>query len=189
LYPVGRLDFLSEGLLLLTNDGEFTRFMTAAGSVPKLYRVKVGGAPEPEAIDRLRRGIRAGGVRLASCRIETIKNGPNTWFEVTLKQGRNRQIRSMFEAIGHRVMTLRRTRIGFLEGGGLARGKWRELTAREVQLFYSRYGPKTAKPAAAAAPPKTAGAADAPLAPRGRRGKRSGSKVISLSRRASPRAR
>ena len=144
LYPVGRLDFVSEGLLILTNDGEFTRFMTKAGSVPKIYRVKVIGVPTAEVIDRLRRGIRLEGVRLSSCRIETVKSGPNTWYEVTLKQGRNRQIRSMFDAIGHRVMTLRRTRIGFLEGGGLAKGAWRELTAREVQLFYTRYGEKTA---------------------------------------------
>ena len=144
LYPVGRLDFTSEGLLILTNDGEFTKFMTKAGSVPKVYRVKVTGAPTAEAIDRLRRGIRVEGVRLARCGVEVVKSGPNTWFEVTLKQGRNRQVRSMFEAIGHRVMTLRRVRIGFLEGGALGRGAWRELTRSEVELFYTRYGTQTA---------------------------------------------
>jgi 23S rRNA pseudouridine2605 synthase len=148
LYPVGRLDFVSEGLLILTNDGEFTRFMTKAGGVPKVYRVKVTGTPTSEAIDRLRRGIRLDGVRLASCQIEPVKSGSNTWFQVTLKQGRNRQVRGMFEAIGHRVMTLRRTRIGFLEGGALHRGAWRELTRKEVELFYTRYGKKKESPAA-----------------------------------------
>ena len=142
LYPVGRLDFLSEGLLILTNDGEFTKFMTKAGSVPKIYRVKVTGAPTAEAIDRLRRGIKVDGVRLARSELEVVKTGPNTWFEVTLKQGRNRQIRSMFDAIGHRVMTLRRVRIGFLEGGALGRGTWRKLTRSEVEHFYTRYGNK-----------------------------------------------
>jgi 23S rRNA pseudouridine2605 synthase len=142
LYPVGRLDFTSEGLLILTNDGEFTKFMTKAGSVPKVYRVKVTGAPTAESVDRLRRGIKIDGVRLARSKLEVVKTGPNTWFEVTLKQGRNRQIRSMFEAIGHRVMTLRRVRIGFLEGGALGRGSWRELTRSEVEHFYTRYGNK-----------------------------------------------
>jgi len=144
LYPVGRLDFTSEGLLILTNDGEFTRFMTRAGNVPKHYRVKVQGVPTAASLDRLRRGITVEGERFAPCKIELSKPGANTWFDVTLKQGRNRQIHRMFEAIGHRVMTLRRTKIGFLEAGGLARGAWRELTASEVETFYSRYGPKKA---------------------------------------------
>lgn len=144
LYPVGRLDFTSEGLLILTNDGEFTRFMTRAGNVPKHYRVKVQGVPSPAALDRLRRGITVDGERFAPCRIDLAKPGANTWYEVTLKQGRNRQIHRMFEAVGHRVMTLRRTKIGFLEGPGLAKGAWRELTPAEVEGFYSRYGSKTA---------------------------------------------
>lgn len=144
LYPVGRLDFTSEGLLILTNDGEFTRFMTRAGNVPKHYRVKVHGVPTPAALDRLRRGITVDGERFARCKVEVAKPGANTWFDVTLKQGKNRQIHRMFEAIGHRVMTLRRTKIGFLDGGGLARGAWRELTPSEVEGFYTRYGSEKA---------------------------------------------
>jgi 23S rRNA pseudouridine2605 synthase len=148
LYPVGRLDFISEGLLFLTNDGEFTRFMTKAGSVPKVYRVKTTGQPTAEAVERLRRGMRYQGAQYAPCKVEVVKSGPNTWFEVTLKQGKNHQVRNMFEAIGHRVMTLRRTRIGFIEGGTLGRGKWRELEPSEVARFYSLYGkkPDTAEP-------------------------------------------
>lgn len=140
LYPVGRLDFASEGLLILTNDGEFTRFMTRAGNVPKVYRVKVAGSPPGEAVDRLRRGVTLDGVRLKRCRIEMLKLGANPWFEVEIRQGRNRQIRRMFEAVGHRVMTLRRVRVGFLEAGDLRRGAWRELTPGEVDRFYARYG-------------------------------------------------
>ena len=141
LYPVGRLDFASEGLLILTNDGEFTRFMTRAGNVPKVYRVKVAGSPPAKAVDRLRRGITLDGIRLERSRIEILKPGANTWFEIQIRQGRNRQIRRMFDAVGHRVMTLRRVRMGFLEADGLRRGAWRELTPGEVARFYSRYGP------------------------------------------------
>jgi 23S rRNA pseudouridine2605 synthase len=151
----------------MTNDGEFTRFMTRAGNVPKHYRVKVTGAPSAAALDRLRRGITVDGERFAACRIEPAKTGPNMWFDVDLKQGRNRQIHRMFEAIGHRVMTLRRTAIGFLEGGRLARGAWRELTPTEVEGFYARYG--TARKLASPGPE-----------PRGRPGK-------SPSRRPEPR--
>ncbi len=139
VYPVGRLDFASEGLLILTNDGEFTRFMTRGGRVPKVYRVKVSGTPAEEELGRLRRGLRAGGIRYAACRIHLVKPGTNPWYEITLLQGRNRQIRRMIEAIGHRVLKLRRTRIGFLEDSRLEPGEWRLLQTSEIKKFYDRY--------------------------------------------------
>jgi len=140
LYPVGRLDFASEGLLILTNDGDFTRMMTRAGGAPKVYGVKVSGTPSASAMDRLRKGIQLPDLSCSPCEIRTVSQDSNSWFEITLHEGRNRQIRRMFEAIGHRVMKLRRTRIGFLSAPTLKPGEWRNLGSREVQEFYRRYG-------------------------------------------------
>jgi 23S rRNA pseudouridine2605 synthase len=135
VYPVGRLDFASEGLIILTNDGEFTKFMTKAGIVPKVYHVKVAGLPGERELDRLRRGAYVDNERLAPCEIKAIKGGDNPWFEVTLHQGRNQQIRRMFQAVGHPVEKLRRVRIGFLEDEKLRLGQWRFLTDQEVAQF------------------------------------------------------
>jgi 23S rRNA pseudouridine2605 synthase len=135
VYPVGRLDFGSEGLILLTNDGEFTKFMTQAGLIHKTYHVKVGGRPIDRDIAKLRRGIRLEDERLAPCEIELIEEGPNPWYEVRLHQGRNQQIRRMFQAIGHPVEKLRRVQIGFLSDGKLKPGEWRFLTEHEVNQF------------------------------------------------------
>src|SRR3954465_14880068 len=103
VYPVGRLDFASEGLIILTNDGEFTKSMTKAGVVPKVYHVKVAGMPTERSLDGLRRGAFIDNERLAACEIKRLKSADNPWFEVTLHQGRNQQIRRMFQAIGHPV--------------------------------------------------------------------------------------
>jgi 23S rRNA pseudouridine2605 synthase len=135
LYPVGRLDFASEGLIVLTNDGEFTKFMTKAGTIPKVYHVKVARLPQERDLDRLRRGAYIDNERLAPCEIKQLKSGDNPWFEVTLHQGRNQQIRRMFQAIGHPVEKLRRVRIGFLEDDKLRSGQWRFLTEHEVAQF------------------------------------------------------
>lgn len=134
IYPVGRLDYNTEGLILLTNDGEFARIVMAAGKhMPKVYRVKVWGTPDPSRLNRLRNGTRLkGGPPLEPCRIEPLKEGDNSWYEVTLIQGKNRQIREMFEMIGHPVLKLRRIRIGFLTDHGLSVGKHRRLTPDEV---------------------------------------------------------
>src|SRR5439155_1772808 len=86
VYPVGRLDFASEGLIILTNDGEFTKFMTKAGVVSKVYHVKVAGVPPARALDRLRRGAFIDKERLAACEIKQLKSADNPWFEVTLHQ-------------------------------------------------------------------------------------------------------
>ena len=138
LYPVGRLDYNTEGLILLTNDGEFARIMSSAGrAFPKVYHVKVRSAPDETAIQRLRQGMKLpDGARLERCKIVPLKEGNNTWLEVTLTQGKNRQIREMFEFVGHPVMKLRRKRIGFLDDGGLPPGHYRFLTAREVARVF-----------------------------------------------------
>src|SRR5205814_2548481 len=135
LHPVGRLDFNTEGLLILTNDGEFTNFITSARNrVEKVYEVKVKGVPPDEAIDRLRRGIMLDdGVRTAPAKIKkTGESDTNSWFEVVLHEGRNQQIRRMFDSIGHSVLKLRRVRIGPLSDQTLKPGEWRFLSSVEV---------------------------------------------------------
>lgn len=136
IHPVGRLDFNTEGLLLLTNDGEFTNFVTAARNrVSKVYEVKVKGEPPEFAIDRLRRGVvLEDGTRTAPAEIKRLEStGTNTWFDIILHQGTNQQIRRMFDLIGFSVVKLRRVRIGFLSDEGLKPGYWRPVTASEVQ--------------------------------------------------------
>ncbi len=135
IYPVGRLDYNTEGLILLTNDGEFSRIVTAAGEhMPKIYDVKVRSSAEESELNRLREGIRLKkGLRLAPCKITPVKEGANSWYRVTLTQGKNRQIREMFESIGHPVLKLRRTQIGFLKDRGMAVGSYRFLTPGEVE--------------------------------------------------------
>lgn len=139
LHPVGRLDFNTEGLILLTNDGEFTNHITSArNQIPKVYDVKVKGIPPAPAIDRLRRGVRLDdGHRTAAAEIELLKEtGVNAWFRVTLHEGRNQQIRRMFDTIGHSVLKLSRVRIGRLSDSRIKPGEWRPLTTAEVKQFY-----------------------------------------------------
>jgi 23S rRNA pseudouridine2605 synthase len=135
LHPVGRLDFNTEGLLLLTNDGEFTNFITSARNrVKKVYEVKVKGVPPEDSIRTLRRGIVLDdGTRTAPAEIRRLEEtGANTWFEVVLHEGRNQQIRRMFDQIGHSVVKLRRSRIGFLRDDRLRPREWRLLEPAEV---------------------------------------------------------
>jgi 23S rRNA pseudouridine2605 synthase len=135
IYPVGRLDYNTEGLILLTNDGVFAKIVSAAGShLPKVYHVKVRSTPDSSSLERLRMGLRLrSGERLARCKIVPLRESANSWYEVTLTQGKNRQIRDMFEEIGHPVSKLRRIRIGFLTDKGLAIGQYRRLTPAEVE--------------------------------------------------------
>jgi pseudouridine synthase len=138
LHPVGRLDFNTEGLLLLTNDGEFTNLITSArNKVPKVYRVKVKGLPGEKAVERLRRGVSIGEEeRTAPAEVRRLRvSEANSWFEVVLHEGRNQQIRRMFDAIGHSVLKLSRTQIGDLADNYLQVGRWRKLTQREVNRF------------------------------------------------------
>jgi 23S rRNA pseudouridine2605 synthase len=135
VHPVGRLDFNTEGLLLLTNDGDFTNYVTAARNrVEKVYEVKVKGVPAESGIERLRRGITLeDATRTAPAKITLLRETQtNAWYEVLLHQGRNQQVRRMFELIGHSVLKLRRTRIGFLVDENLKPGYWRFLSPVEV---------------------------------------------------------
>ena len=141
LHPVGRLDFNTEGLLLLTNDGEFTNLITAAkNQIAKVYQVKVKGVPPDNAIERLRRGIVIGEEeRTAPAEVRKLRTSDtNSWFEVILHEGRNQQIRRMFDAIGHSVIKLARTRIGSLEDVRLKSGRWRRLAEGEVSPVKKR---------------------------------------------------
>jgi len=137
VYPVGRLDYASEGLLLLTNDGDFAyRLMKAASHVPKTYMVKVAGNPTPESLARLREGIsipsdRGKRVRTAPAKVRVIRESANPWYEVTLIEGRNRQIRRMFEEVGHHVEKIKRVRYGPLQLD-VHPGEYRKLDAEEV---------------------------------------------------------
>jgi 23S rRNA pseudouridine2605 synthase len=138
VYPVGRLDYASEGLLLLTNDGALAQQLTKAGShVPKTYLVKVSGKPEEEKIARLRAGVvieleDGRRVKTSPAKIRLAEGGANPWYEVTLIEGRNRQIRRMFEKIGHPVEKIRRVRLGPLKLD-VEVGKFRELKAKEIE--------------------------------------------------------
>ncbi len=140
LFPVGRLDYASEGLLLLTNDGDLAQKLTRAAShVPKTYLVKVAGQPAAEALQRLRDGIYLRGedpgerpVKTAPARILPVREADNPWYEVTLTEGRNRQIRRMFEQIGHRVEKIKRVRYGPMELDVMP-GEYRRLTPQEVE--------------------------------------------------------
>ena len=144
VYPVGRLDYASEGLLLLTNDGELANKVTrAATHVPQTYLIKISGRAPEEDIEKLRHGIRIGSkpehgrfksVRTAPAQIRLFKEADNPWYEVTLIEGRNRQIRRMFEEIGHHVEKIRRVRYGPLTLD-VEPGQFRELSAKEVETL------------------------------------------------------
>ena len=150
LYPIGRLDFNSEGLLLLTNDGAMAhKLMKAASHIPKTYLVKVAGQPREEELRRLRAGVSiaeernpARRVRTAPAQIRIVKEAENPWLEVTLHEGRNRQIRKMFEEIGHHVEKIRRVRYGPLELD-LPPGDSRLLSGKEVAQLQRATEPQT----------------------------------------------
>ena len=148
LYPVGRLDYLSEGLLLMTNDGALANSLSkAAAGVEKTYLVKVSGVPPAEALEQIRRGIMIDRGRLDEVRagrrdriltapagVELVRGGDNPWYQVTLTEGRNRQLRKMFEEIGHHVEKIRRIGYGALRLD-VAPGEFRELKPGEVMAL------------------------------------------------------
>ena len=142
VYPVGRLDYASEGLLLLTNDGDFANFlMKAASHVPKTYMVKVAKTPSTAGLDRLRAGLSIASdngrrVKTSPAKVRLIREADNPWYEVTLVEGRNRQIRRMFEEIGHHVEKIKRVRYGPLELD-VHPGKFRRLAPEEVSRLKS----------------------------------------------------
>jgi 23S rRNA pseudouridine2605 synthase len=134
VYPVGRLDYDSTGLLLLTNDGDFAQKMQHPRSQkPKVYRVKIQGRLSKEELNQLIKGIKLsdGVFKPENVKIEKI-NDLSCWLQLTLKEGKNRIIRRGFEAAGHRVARLTREAIGDLKLGGLKEGDWRHLTKKEI---------------------------------------------------------
>ncbi len=152
IYPVGRLDFHSEGLVLLTNDGDlaFKVSHPKHGSV-KTYHVKVRGVPEQRMVEKLERGITIEGKRTLPCEISRMKttgrndDEGNSWFEVKLREGRTQQIRKMFQAVGHPVSKLRRVAIGPISDPKLTPGVWRELTKQEVRMLETMQEAKPVK--------------------------------------------
>lgn len=138
LYPVGRLDYNSEGLIILTNDGEFTNHVAGSKTLPKVYEVKVKGLPNQNAINKLRKGVMLeDGYKTAPAEITDLQpTDKNGWYEVTLYEGHNQQIRKMFDAIGHSVVKLRRARIGKVEDPYLKVGQSRDLTSAEVSSLF-----------------------------------------------------
>lgn len=146
VYPVGRLDYASEGLLLATNDGEFTNLITSASShVAKTYLVKVNGPLTPEQEQQFRAGIPLTGRRTAPAGLRLIRRAQNPWYEVRLIEGRQNQIRIMFKHFGRLVEKLKRIRIGFLELGSLKPGRWRALTPAEVERFRKLVKPQAGR--------------------------------------------
>jgi pseudouridine synthase len=136
VYPVGRLDYHSSGLMLLTNDGDLANFlMSRASSVPRTYQVKIEGQPDPKDVSRLERGIVLDGRRTAPCQIRLIAERNKPWYEITLVEGRHHQVRRMFERVGHPVIKLKRVRIASLTDQGLAPGEFRPLTPAEVEAL------------------------------------------------------
>jgi len=134
VYPIGRLDYDTEGLLLLTNDGEMAFKLThPRHEVEKEYYCVVKGCPGSEALDKLRKGLDIGGYITAPAKlIELGKRGDQAAFRIIIHEGKNRQVRRMFDAIGHPVLFLRRERMGPIKLGKLKPGEWRYLSDREI---------------------------------------------------------
>lgn len=146
VYPVGRLDYASEGLLLLTNDGALAQKLTKAGShVPKTYHVKISGKPNEQAIQKLRNGITIylddhRRVKLSPAKIRLLQDVENPWYEVVLIEGRNRQIRRMFQQVGFLVEKIKRVQLGPLTLD-VPSGRFRPLTEREVHRLKNLAAP------------------------------------------------
>lgn len=134
VYPVGRLDYHSSGIILLTNDGELANIlMSRASAIPRTYHVKLEAKPKPEDVRKLQEGIVLDGQRTAPAQIRLLADKPKPWYEITLVEGRYHQVRRMFERIGCSVIKLKRVRIAFLTDEGLAPGRFRPLTPYEVE--------------------------------------------------------
>jgi pseudouridine synthase len=163
VYPVGRLDYDSEGLLLLTSDGDLAARLThPRHGVEREYEVRVRGVPDDRELERLAKGVPLEGRRTAPARVELQKvidaeHGPQAVLRFVIHEGRNRQVRNMCDAIGHPVVRLRRVRIGPVRDEQMRPGEFRDLTPREVALLERTAGataaaPRTARAARSGAP-------------------------------------
>ncbi len=152
VYPVGRLDVESEGLMILTDDGWFQHYLIEAKyGHARTYHVQIERIPDASALEKLRTGIVIEGQKTKPATVSLIepsyperdkpirfrKNIPTCWLEISLTEGRNRQVRKMTAAVGHPALRLIRTQILFLNLNGLESGKWRELTSEEIRRFKS----------------------------------------------------
>jgi len=133
LFPVGRLDVTTEGLILLTNDGAFAeRVSHPRYEVPRVYHAKVRRVPDPPTLERLRRGLRVEGDFMSVDRVRVIEADNNAWVEVALHEGRQHEVKRLLEAVGHPVSKLRRVSFGPVTAKGLEPGQFRPLTPAEV---------------------------------------------------------
>lgn len=138
LYPVGRLDYDTSGLILLTNDGDFTYQLThPKHEIDKVYEALIAGSPGKEEIKRFESGLKIEDYTTSISRFEILeKNADNTLVRITIHEGKNRQVRKMCEAIGHKVLTLKRIQIGPIALDKLPQGKWRHLSDAELKMLY-----------------------------------------------------
>lgn len=160
VYPVGRLDFDSEGLLLFTNDGELAARLThPRHEVEKVYEARVRGVPDDHTLERLAKGVTIEGRRTSPARLRASEpivkeSGQQTIVEITIHEGRQRQVRQMFDSVGHPVVRLKRVRIGPIEDPHIPAGHWRDLTPQEVAKLQRTAGlAAAARPAASAQRP------------------------------------
>ncbi len=136
LFPVGRLDLATEGLILLTNDGEFAQKVSHPSfEVPRTYEAKVRDIPDAETLARMRRGVRVEGDLLKVDSVRILEAENNSWIEITLHEGKNHEVRRLLDAVGHPVSKLRRVALGPLNLKGLKPGEFRALTPQEVKAF------------------------------------------------------
>jgi 23S rRNA pseudouridine2605 synthase len=142
LFPVGRLDFNSSGLLLLTNDGELAqKLMHPRYEVKKVYQVKISGRPSAEDLDRLRKGIRLDDGWTAPAKVKIVESlAKKAWLEIEIHEGRYREVRRMFQALGFFVEKLIRIRMGPLRLGSLAPGEYRPLLPQEISALKKAVG-------------------------------------------------
>jgi len=161
LFPVGRLDVGTEGLLILTNDGSFAqRVSHPRYEVPRVYQAKVRDVPSHETLARITAGVRVEGERLAADHVRVLEADNNSWLELTLHEGKNHEVRRLMEAVGHPVSKLKRVAIGPVTMRGLSPGQFRHLTAQEVRALTHGVRRGARPPARRPAPGRP------PLAPR-----------------------
>lgn len=139
IFPIGRLDYMTSGLILLTNDGElFNRLVHPKSEIYKKYYIKVFGEVKKEEIEELKKGVLLEDGKTLPAKVSGIKYDKNkTSMYISIREGRNRQIRRMIEKFGYKVLMLRREKIGELSLGDLKEGKYRELTKEEIEYLYS----------------------------------------------------